>query len=166
LDFNISSFYLSTQFSEPRKDNKTDSQSSNGNNNALSPQEQQSHQAMMQQLAHDRGEPMIKPERPNSLGPKISKRINFYHENCKYFGEGSSKGVAQYKIENSKKNEIFFNVEPSQLVVLPLFLHHPSVEANTFPPTSNFRSRESKENARESDATEQQQHDQQSTNGA
>lgn len=77
----FSSFFLP----EPRKDNKTDSQSSNGNNNALSPQEQQSHQAMMQQLAHDRGEPMIKPERPNSLGPKISKRINFYHETCKYF---------------------------------------------------------------------------------
>lgn len=28
---------------------------------------------------------MLKPERPNSLGPKITKRINFYHgDNCKY----------------------------------------------------------------------------------
>jgi hypothetical protein len=83
---------------EPRKD-KTDS--SNGNNNALSPQEQ--HQLQMQQhhqqqqqhhLQHQAnmhmmqqggmgGEPMIKPERPNSLGPKLSKRINFYHDTCK-----------------------------------------------------------------------------------
>lgn len=33
----------------------------------------------MQQYASDRGETMNKPERPNSLGPKLSKRINFYH---------------------------------------------------------------------------------------
>lgn len=72
---------------EPRKE-KTDS--SNGNNNALSPQEQQQQQANLQHMmSHERGgmggEPMIKPERPNSLGPKLSKRINFYHDNCKFF---------------------------------------------------------------------------------
>lgn len=72
---------------EPRKE-KTDS--SNGNNNALSPQEQQQQQANLQHMmSHERGgmggEPMIKPERPNSLGPKLSKRINFYHDNCKLF---------------------------------------------------------------------------------
>ena len=33
------------------------------------------------------GGPMLKLERPNSLGPKITKRINFYHgDNCKYLG--------------------------------------------------------------------------------
>ena len=80
-------------FLEPRKE-KTDS--SNGNNNALSPQEQhqqqqqqlQQQQANMHMMSQDRsgmgGEPMIKPERPNSLGPKLSKRINFYHDNCKF----------------------------------------------------------------------------------
>lgn len=33
------------------------------------------------------GTPIMKPERPNSLGPnKLSKRINFYHsDNCKKF---------------------------------------------------------------------------------
>lgn len=96
--YGFSSFLL--LYLEPRKE-KTDS--SNGNNNALSPQEQhQQHQHQQQQQQqqhqqqqanmhmmsqHDRGgmggEPMIKPERPNSLGPKLSKRINFYHDNCK-----------------------------------------------------------------------------------
>jgi hypothetical protein len=69
---------------EPRKDNKTDS----SNGNAMSPQEQQQQhqqqqhqqqQHAMMQAIHDRGESMNKPERPNSLGPKLSKRINFYH---------------------------------------------------------------------------------------
>jgi hypothetical protein len=54
----------------------------------------QQHQQQQQHLQHQAnmhmmsqggmgGEPMIKPERPNSLGPKLSKRINFYHDNCK-----------------------------------------------------------------------------------
>jgi hypothetical protein len=34
--------------------------------------------------------PIMKPERPNSLGPKLSKRINFYtSDNCeclRFFG--------------------------------------------------------------------------------
>lgn len=74
---------------EPRKE-KTDS--SNGNNNALSPQEQQhQHQShlnmhmMMSGMSGDGHHPMsaMKPERPNSFGPKITKRINFYHgDNC------------------------------------------------------------------------------------
>lgn len=82
--FSLSSFFRHRL--EPRKE-KTDS--SNGNNNALSPQEQhQQHQQQQQanyqqMMAQERGEPMIKPERPNSLGPKLSKRINFYHDNCK-----------------------------------------------------------------------------------
>lgn len=87
----FSPFFASSSRTEPRKE-KTDS--SNGHSNALSPQEQHQQQVnlqMMSQQQQDRGggmggEPMIKPERPNSLGPKISKRINFYHDNCKYFG--------------------------------------------------------------------------------
>lgn len=93
LDFyyNLHLFSFLSADSEPRKE-KTDS--SNGNNNALSPQEQhQQHQQQQQanyqqMLAQERagmgGEPMIKPERPNSLGPKLSKRINFYHDNCEH----------------------------------------------------------------------------------
>lgn len=41
---------------------------------------------MMQQ---ERGETINKPERPNSLGPKLSKRINFYHDNCKFIMQES-----------------------------------------------------------------------------
>lgn len=81
--------------SEPRKE-KTDS--SNGNNNALSPQEQQHQQHQQHQQSHLNMHMMMssgmgdahhlassmKPERPNSFGPKITKRINFYHgDNCK-----------------------------------------------------------------------------------
>lgn len=72
---------------EPRKE-KTDSSNGSNNNNALSPQEQlANHQ---QQHMNDRGgggdgQQINKPERPNSLGPKLSKRINFYHsDNCKH----------------------------------------------------------------------------------
>lgn len=90
------SFLFLARHLEPRKE-KTDS--SNGNNNALSPQEQQNQHHQMQDQRHQQiqhiqmmqqerggmgGEPMIKPERPNSLGPKLSKRINFYHDNCKF----------------------------------------------------------------------------------
>ena len=74
---------------EPRKE-KTDS--SNGNN-PLSPQEQhqqqlQHYQQHMQIMMSSGGDSHLqssmKPERPNSFGPKITKRINFYHENnCK-----------------------------------------------------------------------------------
>ena len=83
---------------EPRKE-KTDS--SNGNN-PLSPQEQhqqqlQHHQQQQQQQHYQQHmqimmssggdshlQSSMKPERPNSFGPKITKRINFYHENnCK-----------------------------------------------------------------------------------
>jgi hypothetical protein len=72
---------------EPRKE-KTDSSNGN-NNNALSPQEQQANMHMMMSSGgHNmdvQGALMLKPERPNSLGPKITKRINFYHgDNCKY----------------------------------------------------------------------------------
>ncbi|CRK86216.1 CLUMA_CG000179, isoform B [Clunio marinus] len=67
---------------EPRKE-KTES--SNGNSNALSPQEHQHQQSNLHMMTQDRSgmavEPVIKPERPNSLGPKLSKRINFYHDN-------------------------------------------------------------------------------------
>lgn len=82
---------------EPRKE-KTDS--SNSNNGALSPQELQQQQQQQQANMHGGhhnmmmapndgrggdGTPIMKPERPNSLGPnKLSKRINFYHsDNCK-----------------------------------------------------------------------------------
>jgi hypothetical protein len=78
---------------EPRKE-KTDS--SNGNNNALSPQEQQQqHQQQQSHLnmhmmmsgmgdGHHHPASSMKPDRPNSFGPKITKRINFYHgDNCK-----------------------------------------------------------------------------------
>lgn len=82
---------------EPRKE-KTDS--SNGNN-PLSPQEQQQQQLqqhqqqqqqhyqqhmhmMMSSGGDSHHQSVMKPERPNSFGPKITKRINFYHENnCK-----------------------------------------------------------------------------------
>lgn len=81
-------------FLEPRKE-KTDS--SNGNN-PLSPQEQQQQLQQQQQQQHYQQhmhmmmtsggdahlQSVMKPERPNSFGPKITKRINFYHENnCK-----------------------------------------------------------------------------------
>ena len=74
---------------EPRKE-KTDSSNGN-NNNALSPQEQQASMHMMMMSSggggnmDGQGGQMLKLERPNSLGPKITKRINFYHgDNCKY----------------------------------------------------------------------------------
>lgn len=74
---------------EPRKE-KTDSSNGN-NNNALSPQEQQASMHMMMMSSGGgnmdmQGGQMLKLERPNSLGPKITKRINFYHgDNCKYY---------------------------------------------------------------------------------
>jgi hypothetical protein len=86
-------------FVEPRKE-KTDS-SSNGNNPTMSLQEQHQHHHQQQQqhlnmhmmmqsaMSGDVSQPAVssmKPERPNSFGPKITKRINFYHgDNCKYF---------------------------------------------------------------------------------
>lgn len=90
--FNFLLFLLSL---EPRKE-KTDS--SNGNN-PLSPQEQQQLQQQQQQQHYQQHmhmmmssggdvhlQSVMKPERPNSFGPKITKRINFYHENnCKFF---------------------------------------------------------------------------------
>lgn len=86
---------LSSTFSEPRKE-KTDS--SNGNNNALSAQDYH-HQYQLQQSQlqqHHQQSPQLpqvqqpnngdsqhhKPERPNSFGPKINKRV-FYHDTCK-----------------------------------------------------------------------------------
>ncbi|KAG5677898.1 hypothetical protein PVAND_007614 [Polypedilum vanderplanki] len=70
-------------YAEPRKE-KTDSSNGNNNNNALSPQEQQQQQHMQNMMmaggdGQGMGGGMMKPERPNSLGPKITKRINFYH---------------------------------------------------------------------------------------
>lgn len=87
---------LSSTFSEPRKE-KTDS--SNGNNNALSAQDYhhqyQLQQSQLQQQHHQQSSqlPQVqqpnngdsqhhKPERPNSFGPKINKRV-FYHDTCK-----------------------------------------------------------------------------------
>lgn len=70
---------------EPRKE-KTDSSNGGNQNGVLSPQEQATLHNMQQYGDGGRGEPIsiLKPERPNSLGPKLSKRINFYHsDNCK-----------------------------------------------------------------------------------
>ncbi|KAL7046579.1 hypothetical protein ACKWTF_002643 [Chironomus riparius] len=75
-DMIVDKFHIS----EPRKE-KTDSSNGN-NNNALSPQEQQANMHMMMMSSGNmdiQGGPMLKLERPNSLGPKITKRINFYH---------------------------------------------------------------------------------------
>jgi hypothetical protein len=90
--------------SEPRKE-KTDSSNGN-NNNALSPQEQQQqhqqhHANMHNMMMAGDIQGMMKPERPNSLGPKITKRINFYHgDNCEYLTVTPTRTTMMKKLIN------------------------------------------------------------------
>jgi len=90
----------------------------------------------------------MKPERPNSLGPKISKRINFYHsDNCKLV-------VTQFLVD--PQSLISFLLLRSQFKIIKreiLKAHRNSINSNSIISSSNNNSSSNSNNNNSSSRT-------------